>query len=476
MLQFLLIWIGAPSIVLHPLVWIILVNTPLCLYIRHALRYQPTNYRILSRYAESVYFMGYAATIGALLVFAKDIAQFKDLAEHLTDILTKGAQAVLSTVVGLVGMFTIRLEVQRLEEQEIEADPLGGSSDVTHDLATVLSEKTPKIAAALDALFEQLKSGQAEALANVAGLVTQFGTKIGDATAQIDAFKGSVAAFEEKTTHARSELAQLEPLMGKTRTALAAIEQSSGSLAGLWKDVTANALIAQEAGHSAAAALRPVAVMSSGLEKCGQQAALFAESVGKSHIEITAHIEILRKRAAEVGTLAEEVRKFMQVAGDIAPTLIAINKNLHEIVSVDEQIRALRGNLNLTNSAFEGITKSVTAIEANTGQMMLGTDRVVHELEGQVHRLKNLTKPLAELGDAMSALRPKLDPLAQDSEAIGRLSIQIGTLTTSLQEMENKSTAATASVKQIAAVAKDLANNERELFSVMNGGRDGRHR
>lgn len=463
---------------------LLMVNIPIGLYVLWAKFYARGYHRILSRYAESTYFLGYVATVGALAVVAVDIAHYKNPLDFLPEILLKGGGAITSTVVGLMGMFWLRVEVQVLEDSEMSGDAAAAIEtklkDKSEEVLHLLTEKSEKMAQALDALLQQFQSNETKARQSISEFVRELGESLEEVGANARKVATGLDSFDRAVAHSGESLKIIQGVSESLARTATQSQAASERVSVSWEKIEHNVASVDKLMVAITATALPISDTATALETCGKKAADMAEAIGRAHQEINTHIAILRQRTSEVGSLAEGVKTFTTAAnltettiGRIQNGLAAMQTSLNEVVRTQEGMKQLNQSVSDTNGSFRLFDQQLVAASNRNAHLSKTSEALVEELLNRVGELKTLMVPLEELGREMERLRPRLQPLAGDGRiiseittAVGRLEAQIARVQSVTGTLVESADGASTKIKEFVHVVRDFVQTEAEMEAL----------
>lgn len=465
------------------LLWPGLANGLLALYVVLGHMHRSENDILRVRYAESAYFLGYLATVAALVVLALHIAPNRqlDFQAELPRILSRGGLAVTSTVVGLFGMFTLRLRVLRPEgggDQGSASSPLG----LDASWLEALRAQGESVLKSLGSVADEFRTKQADSLLQLSRSLQDLDAKVQGLSAALVESPARMQSFHTSAALAAATLGDVAShasSLATTATRLLDVSQELAPAAEQMAAFTqASAGLTALAGELAGA-LETLKVSSvSASEHFGK----FTEAGTRTQNQLLDMLSSLQARAAAIGTLADPVNRFVDAANRMAPELNLIVANLREVLPLSTAVRQLLDNIQSLNPALSKTATSTAEISENSRKLMLSTGDLVGHLENQVHKLdEQLKKRLTELDKVAAPLEqfaqrmtPILEQLEPVNEAVRRVTAfsagasdlqqRLAELRASLEDFQGAVKSSTADMRDIKDVMEDFANRTTEFY------------
>ena len=450
----------------HPLTSISFIAGVVLVYVLFGVTTGRGNRDALTRYGDFVYFLGYLTTIFALVLVAFRIHEDPKMLDKLDVLLYRGAVAISSTVVGLVGMFIFRVAAPTHEAGERDG-PAGG------DAAEVLASQVDKFARQIDQELENLKRRSTDVHLAFDQVLERFNDQhtraVGDVVAKVMGLAGSVDTLSSRINQSAEGLetlhkatlgasGSLTEVAGQAKTmkdAVETLEKVSGRLAPAWEKVGGQLGTLANLAEKVEDLGRTLDSLQTAFGLCSNEMKQFTQLSIQSRQQLMDCLDDVARQAGQIGTLAQTVTTFADAArqiAEVAPKLNTIIANLRDAVPVKDAVEQLRIAVVSLNGALGESANATGSIVDNSRQMTTEIENLVTQLSTKVHELNNLAVPSAEFSPAMDQLGPSLKTLAKGTDALGKLGAEAATVQQTITGLEEAASKAAGQMEHLGPV------------------------
>lgn len=425
-------------------------------YASYAVRVSLKNPARSARLGETTYLLGYIGTICGLGAIGIQIGDHPELLTNkgIPQVLFRGAIALLSSVIGLIGMNLVKLQEDRLEEprEEIEEmisrllpafkNQLESALQVTeaHRFQSFLEGfKAPGLAENMASMAASLKEGAASvALLKTASVEAQGSMKV--LAEQMAAVSGAAKTFCEVTqqispvwkemTSSVNEAAQLGKTVIQTTAALAGFQGATGSAQGVM-----------------------------------QQHATMLRTLQS---EMTAALVELRAKLEGTGKLADSVGRFVELANKVSPTLETLGHTFADVSQINQNVKELVVNMRQLNGELMATRGATSDISANAREMTNSTGTLVMHIGNKVHDFEQIGDRMGIVGAAFEQMGPIIHRLKDNLQAAEGFSGAVSTLVEGMGELRTQLAATTANL-EVTTTKMDEAKSVVDDFVTVTG-------
>ena len=329
---------------------------------------------IHTQHPESVYIVGYIATIagfaGLAVFLGKEADQFQDFKNLLHIILTRGGCAVVSTLVGLVAMNLLKIQADGHSSPKTEQDDfiekLSGqfATKFNDSLATLeqtagLSQVLTQATAVLP-VMNQLSS-QAQEVERVMVDASQQMPQLVQCMARFEELTKNVLPAWEKLSNQAVEAAKLNTALANSAVAMESVQISANASA----------------------------------KAIGSFAQSLPELQGK-FTELLSHVQV---KLDSLNQFGDELTRFLQYAHEAGPVLTSLRNGFGDVTGIGEDLKLVSRNLAEMNNqllAFNGGAITLTQTSGDFGRN-IGTLSV--QISTAMLELARLTEPMKRIGE-----------------------------------------------------------------------------
>ena len=363
---------------------------------------------VSSRIGENAYFIGYLTTITGLCGVALEIHRDPSLLEvrHLPSVLLKGATALVTTIVGLVGMNFLKQHAHALE-QHLE-DNASKTTDIVQELLQRFAEKMLESERTRDDHFIKLfESSQLSE--NMHGLARN-----------LDAGAKSLDELQKTSLATNDTLASLKTHMASVSTSVSLLNSATQSIAPAWESIGKSLEKVDQFSGSVSnvtASMRQFnETVSAGNAKTNE----YLLATEKLHVGLSESLSMLDQRVQALSPLADSVEKFVRLANQIAPLLHSIGDNFENLNHVKETIVQFRHSMHELNSMLVSTSSGIQQLRQDSRDMANASADLVAHMKNDVAALKRLSDPLSSAVNRLGeVLENALKQLSGPMEAFG---------------------------------------------------------
>lgn len=425
-------------------VWAIVIVFLLLGYIVVGARDPNRDFDLLTKYSETTYFMGYFGTIAVLAGLAWQVTQNPETINKLGELLGRGGSAIFSTVVGLFGMFVLRIAAQSHEKSESDEGAENGSvGSEADEVLQGLKDKSQAIVVALG----QLSTEHAQALGEVFGKLVGLGASVEGLSAVVDRITGSLNALQGSSSSANEALAGVAAHATTIHGAATKLDQVFNSLVPAWEQIKDHVQAAAGLNQQIVELVQTLDSLKTWFGTCQAEVKGFTETCATSHTALLNTLDKVEKRATEIGNLSNSVRQFVDAANTIAPSLNTINENLRGIGPINEAVRQLGGNIQNLNAALTKSAEATESITQNSYKLMNSTATFADDMQTQFKKLVDSAKSLAEFSTVMDKIRPGLEAICKNIENLNQFTNGVSGVQSALKELEANAKLASSEMK-----------------------------
>jgi chromosome segregation ATPase len=370
--------------------------------------------------------------------------------ENINQVFIKGGNAVVATLIGLIGMNLIKGYAQSLEQkQEQEADVV----------ERILSKFADRL--------EQSQVSQGQELIKIFE-ASQLSQNMQTLASQLDAGSKSIETLKQTSVLTNATLQELASQMTAIHQSAKGFAEATAIVGPTWQQISAN--IQDAAGLNA-----EITALASGIKNLHENLAAgsketqqFMDVSRQHHEEIVKTMQTLQLRMQTLTPLTGAVDEFLKTTNMVASTLETIGQHFSEVDNLNQNLAKLVATTGQLNTELAAGKTGMGALNAEltTGEthilslnqkskeMELTIDNLVAELKHQVHTLTTLTEPFNEFAELSSRISPILN---QTDANIGHLTDFAGSmasLKTGVQELDGAIKSAKGEVAEAAKAAK----------------------
>lgn len=429
-------------------------NGVLILYLCSAFVLGRGNAQVASRMGENVYFLGYLLTITGLGLLAYEIGKDPTLLdkEKINQVLVKGGNAVVATLIGLIGMNLIKGYAQSLEQKDEH------EADVVERILSKFAER-----------LEQSQVSQGHELIKIFE-ASQLSQNMQALATQLDAGSKSIETLKQTSALTNATLQDLATQMTAIHQSAKGFAEMTAAIGPTWQQISANI-------QDAAALNTEIVTLTAGIKSLHEalaagntQTRQFVDASKRHHEEIVKTMETLQLRMQTLTPLTGAVDEFLKTANMVASTLKTIGQNFREVDSLNQNLAKLvatTGQLNaelttgktgmghFTTALTAGET-SILNINQKSNELGLAMDHLVAELKHQVHTLTTLSDPFSEFAAVSHRISPILNQTGANVEHLAKFTESIAALQKSVQELEASFKAGKSEMDGISKVVENF--------------------
>ena len=336
-----------------------------------------------NQHPESVYIVGYIATLGGLAGIAVRIGNnpeiFVDYNKILPIVLKAGGVSVLSTLVGLIFMNVLKMmsdhqaHNQEAEDRHIRDMSKCFAEELTRSLGG--QENTTAFNQGLEHMSAQLLAG-ATGMERLATATTQAETNISAIGAQMEKFAGAMT--------------QMETIVN--------------AVSAVWKDLPDHAEAAvklKEAANSSAAALATLGTSSG-------QAASSMENLAAIAPKLQAGFETTLSKVNDqlnrIGDFNDVLVRFLEWAKTATPILRELHDGFSDLGQIKDRLRQVADNLGEANRELLKFNAEAINLGKSGTQFATGIAEMSNSIKMSVtdlSRAGNHIKIIGEMADAL---------------------------------------------------------------------------
>lgn len=330
------------------------------------------------QHPESVYIVGYIATIGGfagLAVFlGKNSEQIMDFKTVLPMILSRGGTAVISTLVGLAMMNMLKMLADEHSSPKNEQDEF-----IQQFSKNFADEFTKSL-------------GSAENTAAFSENLAQMSGQMASTVAAMNQLHNTAQEVEHVMQVAGERMPQL--VEGLSR-----FDELSNKILPAWEKLTQQA---EDAGRLNAA----LAQSASSMEQVHQASAAsaqaitsFAQSLPVLQHQFTGMLEQIRLRLDNLNRFGDELIRFLDYAKTASPILTTLGDGFGNLVQIKENLQLVSENLRRTNEQLITFNKGTVEITQTSSDFGRNIGTVGAQVANTVTELTRLTDPLRRIGE-----------------------------------------------------------------------------
>lgn len=400
------------------------------------------------RLGETLYLLGYVATICGLGAIAWQIGQDPTLlsAPKVPEVLARGALALLSTVIGLIGMNYLRMRGQSLESPRAQAEL--EARQIAEQLEQVLRKTEVERAQTFLSAFQS------------ADLTQQLGAM----TEQLRAAAEALAAFRTDSQRVKKTWAEMLTGLSGLNGALQQFQERAEGLSASWAALREQLQQAPPLGQAAQEATAALNQLGSAAGPLQQMAAAILQVLGPLRSDLLQAAQQLQERLNQLPPLAEAVARFVELANQVAPTLRVLGDSYQDISNINTYLHHAVTNLQSFNQELIASSNATGGLAAHSDKLLKSTDTLVAEIANQVHRLKKLSGDLDQLSGSVAMLAPALQPLVPQIETLRAFSVQLNELVQGVERTQQVLDSTTAKLEEVPAVVGNFITTTRHLL------------
>lgn len=345
--------------------WIssLLIVGIIALYAFYGWYWERDNARFLEKYAESTYFVGYLATIAGLVVVASQIQGLHELqGDQLIKTLVKGSIALFSTVVGLSGMFLLRVRVQSLDAVVGEAESDRGQSyflEVAKSMAAEMEASVATFRTRVDEMsisvaqfYSQINSKQAESIDALTSRIQDLQTSFASGIQQTQFFVDTTKVYQ-------AQIAGILTAVGQQAEELAAVSEPVREFVGAAREMSPEL-------NRISANLHEVAPL--------------ADAVKQLLSSVQTLNEALTGSASTMAEISGNSRKMITSTGDLVEQ---VHTQVHKLQNVTKPLTEFSEKIQLLVPKLNGLGQVVSGME-DFSTTVQGLDKALDEFRSAV--------------------------------------------------------------------------------------------
>jgi ABC-type transporter Mla subunit MlaD len=365
------------------------------------------NAQVASRMGENVYFLGYLLTITGLGLLAYEIGKDPTMLdkEKIHEVFIKGGNAVIATLIGLIGMNLIKGYAQSLEQkQEQEAD-------VVERILSKFAER-----------LEQSQVSQGQELIKIVE-ASQLSRNMQALSSQLDAGSRSIETLKQTSILTIGTLQELASQMTAIHQSSKGFAEVTAAIGPAWQQINANIQAAAGLNGEITALTTGIKHLHENVAAGTTQTKEFVEASKRHHEEIVRTMQTLQLRMQSLTPLTGAVDEFLKTANLVASTLKTIGQDFSEVDNLNQNLAKLvatTGQLNTEfttgktamgqlNDAFTTGEGRLLTINEKSKDLVLAIGDLTAELNTQVHTLTTLAKPFEEFAKLSEQVTPVLN-------------------------------------------------------------------
>jgi len=408
-----------------------------------------TNALLAFRLGETLYLLGYVATICGIGAIAWQIGQDPTLLSgpKIPSVLARGSLALLSTVIGLIGMNYLRSHGQSLDLQRSEAD-----------------QEARRLAEQIEQVLRKTEVERAQTFLSAfqsADLTQQLAAM----SANLRAAAESLAAFKSDAHEVNQTWTNVLAGLNGLNAALSQFKELADGLNTSWADLGEGIKQAPELGRAAQTATAALNQLGSTVGQLQQTTAAVNAALAPVQSGLVNAVQMLQDRLEKLPPLADAVARFVELANRVAPTMEVLITTFQDIRSINENLRLAVGSLQNFNEQLNNANKATGDVATNADKLIKSTDNLVAEVANQLHKLKSLTEDWGKLGETVKELAPAMKDLKQQLGTVQEFSARVAELTQALARAEGILTSTTTKLDEVPAVVKDFIDTTRKLLT-----------
>lgn len=326
-----------------------------------------------AQHPESVYIVGYIATIGGFAGLAvylgRNSGQIADFKTVLPMILERGGFAVVSTLVGLVAMNVLKMQADgdagvKLEQEEFAQQI---ATQISKSLGN--AEQTAEFTQNMAQMAGQM-AGNIEAMNHMQATAREVEGVMQAASQQMPQLVEGLARFEElsnKVLPVWDRMAEQADEAAKLNTALA---NSAEAMERVQKSSVASATAIET----------------------------FAQSLPVLQQQFTGMLEQIRLRLDTLNRFGDELTRFLDYARTANPILVALGDGFGNVGEVKANLQLVSDNLKRTNDQLITFNQGAIELTQTSGDFGRNIGTLGSQISTAMTELARLTKPLQQIG------------------------------------------------------------------------------
>ena len=326
------------------------------------------------QHPESVYIVGYIATIGGFAGLAVYLGRSSggtiDFKTALPMILERGGFAVVSTLVGLVAMNVLKMQadVQAGNNKEQEEFAQRIASEISKSLGN--AEQTAEFTKNMAQMASEM-AGNVNALNQMQTTAREVEGVMQLASQQMPQLVCGMERFEELTSKVLPAWAQITDQTAEAARLNAALANSAESMEKI-----------QAASGSSAESLK-----------------LFSEALKPLPKQFSELLDEVRKRLESLNRFGDELTRFLEYAREAGPILTTVRGGFEDIAGIGENLKLLSATLLRVNGQLLTFQTDAVAVKENTDGFGQNIGNLSVQISTAVRELARLTEPMKRIGE-----------------------------------------------------------------------------
>jgi chromosome segregation ATPase len=405
---------------------------------------------------ETVYLLGYVATIAGLGAIALQIGQDHSLlsASKVPTILQRGALALVSTLFGLIGMNLLRWHGQSHDLQRGEAE------QQARRLAELIEQVLRRTEVERAKIFLQAFES--------ADLTQQLAAM----SANLRAAAESLAAFKSDAHEVKQTWTNVLAGLNRLNGALSQFKELADGLNTSWAGLGEGIRQAPELGRAAQTATAALNQLASAVAQLQQTSAainteLAPLQAGLKGFRLDADEAMLNwggVQAALTG-LNQALRQFKELADALVASWAGLGEQLAQAPQLGQAVQSTTEALDRLGGAVSQLQQTTAAVNTALAPLQSELANAVQMLQDRLAKLPPLADAVARLVELANKVAPTMEVLSGTYRDIGGINDSLRVLAHSLQTFNDQLNAANNATSDVATNADELIRSTDNLVA-----------
>lgn len=404
-------------------------------YASYAVRVSLKNPARSARLGETTYLLGYIGTICGLGAIGIQIGEHPELLTNkgIPQVLFRGAIALLSSVIGLIGMNLVKLQEDKIEEPREEIEEM-------------ISRLLPAFKNQLESALQVTETNRFQSFLEgfkAPGLAENMASM----AASLKEGAASIALLKTASIEAKESMKVLGEQMAAVSGAAKTFCEATQQISPVWKEMTSSVNEAAQLGvtvNQTTAALAGFQEAAGGAQGVMQQ---HVTMLGTLQSEITAVLLELRAKLEGTGKLADSVGRFVELANKVAPTLETLGHTFADVSQINQNVKELVVNMRQLNGELITTRAATGDISANAREMTNSTGTLVMHIGNKIHDFELIADRMGTVAEAFDQMGPVIHRLKDNLQAAEGFSGAVSTLVEGMGELRNQLAATTTNLE-----------------------------
>lgn len=420
-----------------------------------------------SSIGENAYFIGYLTTITGLCGVALEIHRDPSLLEvkHLPIVLLKGATALVTTIVGLVGMNFLKQHAHALE-QNLEEDETK-TTDIVSELLKSFAEKMLESERTRDQSFVKLFES------------SHLAEHMHDLTTNLNSSAKSLASLQRISLETNATLAGLKDHMASVGTSVEQFNIATQAMAPAWKEIGKSLELVSHFSGSVISVTTAMQEFQKTVNAGNTKAREYAFATEQLNVGLQQSLSVMEQRVQAISPLADSVGKFVALSNQVTPLLHTIGDNLGNLSNVKDTVaqftismQELNNQIVLTSSGIQHLNQDNRSMASSSADLVAhfqndvaALQRLNEPLNSAVNRLddvleralKQLSGPMDEFGAICGAMSPNFQAIRSNLVNLETFTAEIQRLHESLIRFNTTIGDSTSLTEELRAVIENFA-------------------